>query len=328
MAKAKMKHREELATLALAKAIVENDAAGARLAIADGADPSAFWIDGKTRLRELYKKASFKVSDAVKNLLTPKALQKIPPWKEDRDFWTDDFAVFVAKRGYAFRGRTVLASGLNGSEVKGLTSAKAAASRISSKWELLSDAYCKDEPAKNQSRWHFEFRSTWTVDRRIAGFWMTFTVDAPSWTILELFEDAKAKGGEALAWPGISDPLIANQKNWEGNCIFYQLWEKDEECEISELRAGMQKGGNPFTKVDGKFLDAHYQNPVTIEFMQLVRDALVSEDGWYLRLPPLLIDGAFDTLQEKAALNVLTLVAPPIAKPVKQKTLKNRRDIL
>ena len=92
--------------------------------------------------------------------------------------------------------------------------------------------------------------------------------------------------------------------------------------------ACLRKGGNPFTKVDGKFVEATYQNPVTIEFMRLVREALVSEEGWYLRMPPLLIDGALHTLQEKAEFKVATSAGPAAVKPVKRKTLKNRRDIL
>ncbi|UUZ47513.1 hypothetical protein LP420_30370 [Massilia sp. B-10] len=42
---------QALATLALAAAIVDSDIPAARAALSSGADPEAFWVDGKTRLR-------------------------------------------------------------------------------------------------------------------------------------------------------------------------------------------------------------------------------------------------------------------------------------
>ena len=44
---------KELVTLTLAKSIVEGDAIGADAALKAGADPEAFWSDGRPRLREL-----------------------------------------------------------------------------------------------------------------------------------------------------------------------------------------------------------------------------------------------------------------------------------
>lgn len=46
---------KELATLALAKSIVEGDVGGVRAAWDAGGDPEAFWIDGRVRLREFAK---------------------------------------------------------------------------------------------------------------------------------------------------------------------------------------------------------------------------------------------------------------------------------
>lgn len=44
-----------LATLALAKAIIEGDVESARVALAKKANPDAYWLDGRTSLRDLPK---------------------------------------------------------------------------------------------------------------------------------------------------------------------------------------------------------------------------------------------------------------------------------
>jgi hypothetical protein len=64
----------ELATLALAKAIVEGKADAARAAL-EAADPQAFWIDGRTRLRELAKsRGTPSVTKAMEALFRAKGI--------------------------------------------------------------------------------------------------------------------------------------------------------------------------------------------------------------------------------------------------------------
>ncbi len=103
---------KHLATLALAKAIVEGDVAAARAALQNGADPEAYWIYGHTQLRELIKPdGPVRVTAGIKNLLTPQAIKKLPSMKEDQALWTRVFVGFVAKRGYDFKGKTMPLAG-------------------------------------------------------------------------------------------------------------------------------------------------------------------------------------------------------------------------
>ncbi|USX22904.1 hypothetical protein NHH82_12380 [Oxalobacteraceae bacterium OTU3REALA1] len=313
----KPEYREELATLALAKAIVEDDASGVRLAIEAGANTNAVWIDGRTRLRDLPTHPGFKLSDAVKKSLTSRGLKRLLSQKEDSDLWSDDFVQFVVMRGYNFAGITKPPSG-KPSCIKGLINAATALWRIADNyhWVGLKNAYCSDASG-SKSIWTFDFLPRWNGVRRISPYQISFTVDALSWDLVERFEKMKADGEDVEEWPEFNDPLIASQKDWEGNALFERHFLGKPERDIKALVTCMRKGGNPFARFNGKYIEEHYQNPETVAFMEVIREAIGGENGWYLHMKPLLTRKSLRALKEKAILKVGT--APSGGQPIETK---------
>ena len=226
---------KQLATLALAKALAEGDSKGVAAAIKAGADADAFWIDGKTRLRALAGVwGSAVAARAIKEQLSPLAMKMVPSMKSDGSLWTKRFVEFVARRGYEFHGRTRLQSGVDGSELSGLSTAKAALRMISTKWSRgLEDATCKNSADGKSSDWKLSFRSTFDLDRRLAGFWISFTVDGSGWELVEEFERKKAAQTDD-DWPPPTSKYAIAQRDWEGEMIVYRFF-SESRCDIERL---------------------------------------------------------------------------------------------
>ena len=269
---------------------------------------------------------------AVKDMATlaikrPKSVKTLPPMKDDASLWTKKFVEFVARRGYEFNGRMKLLTGLDGREVAGLTSAKAAVNKISSMWPKgLEDAVCVDAKDGKSSSWKLLFKSSWNLDKRIPGFWIAFTVDAPGRMLVKEFESAEKKLTQE-DWPPATSPYAVGQKDWEGELIVHR-WFKEDACVLDRLIACLRAGGNPFAKI-GRELLGHpnrYHGGGSAEtkvFMDAFRDALGPREGWHLRIAPLLTDAGIQALMSQINLGTST----PAAKTAK-KSLKDRKDVI
>ncbi len=316
-----------LATLALAKSILERDTVSARAALMAGADPEAFWIDGHTRLRELASKGwrwGTSGSDAMNALFTAESLKTLPPMKTDRARWSQSFVEFVAKRGYGFGGSTNPLSGKGGSEVRGLTTVKAGVRLISNKWRLIENATCADIDQKRASNWCLWFGPHWDGDRRRVGFCVDFRVDALVWELVEMFEEAK-KTGTTHVKLDPADPVSIRQKDWEGSEITWKI--VDDKFDLEDLIACLRKGGSPFLEISGELFGGPASGfrgtPEAEAFLDVLREAIGDREGWHLRIAPLLTDSGVSALREKASLKI----SVPKAKGLK-KSLKIRNDIM
>lgn len=315
-----------LATLTLAASIVKDDVKSASEALNAGADLDAFWIDGRTRLRELvlgrhpqYVRTYASVEMA--NLFAPQSLKTVPPRKTDHSFWTREFVRFVAMRGHSFDGNTILAGKQVGVRIKPILTAKAAVRRIDSKWSLLEDATCSDESEGKSSRWRLLFDSDWIGDRRIVGFRIDFTVDARGWEVVEMFEAAK-RAGAVGDLPSLGDPLVFRQKDWEGENIADETLDSNG-GDVDDMIACMRKGGSPFFKFQGAFIGHIGETPEAGAFMDALRKAVGPGPGWHIRIAPLLTKNSMQALRDKSALKLAT----PKSKS-RKKSLKDRTDIM
>lgn len=312
----------ELATLALAKSIVEGDIAAGVAALNAGADPDAFWIDGRTLLRAFAKKRDrASIVEAIDELAGQGKLKKLPSMKGAPEQWSEDFVAFVAMRGYDFYGKTTPLSSLSGSYIAPPLTAKVGVNSIAKKWRLVEDATCSDGDDGKASRWRIWFGADWRLDKRIVGFWLEFTVDARSWALVEMFNEAK-KSGNQRVWPDHSAPLVLSQKNWEGAAAVEALLNKGYEG-LDDLVNCMRRGGSPFYESHGKRLGEFDDEPEIKAFMGVLREEVGPQAGWHIRIKPLLTKASIKSLQEKAALRLAT----PRAKTAK-KSLKDRTDIM
>lgn len=320
---------KHLATLALARSIVEGDVAAARAALKAGADPEAYWIDGHRRLRELIKPhGPVRVSAGITKLLTPQAIKKLPSMKEDEALWSKTFVDFVAKRGYDFKGKTMPLAG-GGTDIQ-LDTAKDGVNLIAKKSRLLVDATCADGVEGVQgieksrgSRWRLEFRADWDKrDRRIVGFWVSFNIDASGWEVLERYKQARSEGKECH-WPDPSDPLSAGQKNWEGEHFAERLSEWGYPVTMERTVKYLSLGANPFVKFGGKFVGEDAADPEASAFLSALREAIGPAQGWHARIAPHLTEAGIARLREKAALQLSTPKAAP-----KKKSMKTRADVI
>ncbi len=319
---------KELATLALAKALAEGDPKAASIALKDGGDVDAFWIDGRTTLRGLVgKRGSAAASKAMKGLFEPEVMKVLPPLKVDRSLWSKSFVEFVARRAYEFEGSTnPLSQGNLGTDLKGLSSAKAGVKLISNKWSRgIGNAICNDSKDGKSSKWKIWFDADWKKDRRIVGFWVSFKVDALSWAIVEEF-DAAVRAGTECEWPPLTSPYVLAQRNWEGQVLAYD-WLYGVSYDIEDLVAFLRKGGSPYATLGEDSIvgdpSPYSGSPETKDFMDAVRTALGSPEGWHLRIAPLLTDEGIAALRAKVELKLAT----PKAKTAK-KSLKDRTDIV
>lgn len=324
--KAKPEDAKVLATLALAKSIVEDDVKSASEALKAGADIHAFWIDGRTRLRELVlgrhpQYIRGYASAAMADLFAPTSLKTVPPRKTDRAFWSEEFVRFVAMRGHHFDGNTISQGKQVGARIKYIPTANAAVRRIVSKWSLLEDAMCTDAIDGKSSKWRLLFDADWIGDRRIVGFRIDFTVDASGWEIVEMFEAAKA-AGTLEDPPSLEDPLILGQKEWEGQNIADETLDHSR-GDVDDMIACMRKGGSPFFKFQGALIGHLGGTPEAGAFMDAVREAVGPGPGWHVRIAPLLTKSGIQTLREKAALKLES----PKSK-TRKKSLKDRADII
>ncbi|MGF6273890.1 hypothetical protein ABIB38_002268 [Massilia sp. UYP11] len=294
---------KELATLALAKSIVEGDAEAAMGALKAKADYDAFWIDGATRLRDLAKSRGARpVSLVIEEAARSRGLKALPPMAESPDRWSRALVEFVALRGYEFSGITTLLSGDPGTKLRGLDTAKAAAKLIGSKWGRIKNAKCEDARRGGASRWKLSFGPIWQGERRVTGFEIQFSVDARVRQLVEKFHEAQANGA-ATDLPSLTDPLLSKQKDWEasfiaGRYVGYVFG-------IEEAIKCLCEGGNPFDKTYGSKSAEFTWDDEGAEmkaFMELVRREVGPGPGWHARLAPFLTDAGLDALKTKFAL--------------------------
>jgi hypothetical protein len=291
---------KELATLALAKSIVEGDAEAAMGALKAKADYDAFWIDGATRLRDLAKsRGARSVSLVIEEAARSRGLKALPPMAESPDRWSRALVEFVALRGYEFSGMTTLLSGDPGTKLRGLDTAKAAAKLIGSKWDRIKNAKCEDARRGGASHWTLSFGPIWQGERRVTGFEIQFLVDAQVLQLVEKFHEAQGNGA-ATDPPSLSDPLVSKQKDWEASFIA----ERHVGCGhgVDGAISCLREGGNPFDKTYGSKRGEFTWDDEGAEmksFMALVRREIGPGPGWHVRLAPFLTDAGLDSLKTK-----------------------------
>ena len=329
MATRNKKAQSELATLALAKALAEGDPKAVEAALTAGADAQAFWIDGRTRLRDFAgQRGTAAASKAIKKLFAPDALKVVPSFKSDRSLWTQSFVEFVAMRGYEFSGMTKPLSGWGGTELKGLNSVKAGVKLIHNKWKRgIVDAVCKDSDDGKSSSWSIWFDADWVGDRRITGFVVRFTVDALGWTLVEEFKAAE-KAGTHTDWPALASPYVGAQKDWEGKLIVFD-WCEQREYGVKRLIACMRAGGSPFTKYGNGLIGdiSQYEgSQETKAFMDAFRKAIGPKEGWHLRIESMLTEENIAAFLANFERSNLASSTPKAKSP--KKSLKERTDIM
>lgn len=291
---------KELATLALAKAIVEGDAEAARGALKANANYEAFWIDGSTLLRDLAKnRGASAVSQMIEEAARSRGLKGLPAMAESPGRWSRAFVEFVALRGYEFSGKTTLLSGDPGTKLRGLDTAKAAAKLIGSKWNRIENATCEDAGRGDASHWKLSFGPIWQGERRVTGFEIRFSVDARARELVEKFHGAQANG-DATNPPQLTDPLLSKQKDWEASFVA----ERHVGCGhgVDGAISCLREGGNPFDKTYGSKRGEFTWDDEGAEmnsFMALVRREIGPGPGWHVRLAPFLTDAGLDSLKTK-----------------------------
>ncbi|RNF30017.1 hypothetical protein NM04_14830 [Massilia aurea] len=291
---------KELATLALAKSIVEGDAEAAMGALKAKADYDAFWIDGATRLRDLAKsRGARSVSLVIEEAARSRGLKALPPMAESPDRWSRALVEFVALRGYEFSGMTTLLSGDPGTKLRGLDTAKAAAKLIGSKWNRIKNAKCEDARRGGASHWTLSFGPIWQGERRVTGFEIQFSVDARVLQLVEKFHEAQGAGAAADP-PSLCDPLVSKQKDWEASFVA----ERHVGCGhgVDGAISCLREGGNPFDKTYGSKRGEFTWDDEGAEmksFMALVRREVGPGPGWHVRLAPFLTDAGLDSLKTK-----------------------------
>ncbi|SDF37878.1 MULTISPECIES: hypothetical protein [unclassified Duganella] len=296
MGKTEFEWHDDLQTLALAKAILQNDAAAAEEALKNGGNPKAYWIDGSTTLHDRAVKSSSS-SESLKSLFTSKNFGKILRLAEEPDLWTQSFVLFAARRGYDFECRP---DGSHSRLIK-IGTTKGILSRIWRKWDLIKDARCSDVESESRSRWTLYFGERWSdsVDR----FEIHFSIDASTWEVLRQFNTARDEGH--IAQPlDENDTLIWPQKNWEAESKTYSLLGEKAQYTVADMVSCMKKGGSPFTRFDGFYADEIDPHPSVSAFMETVREELGDEPGWHLRMPALLTKEGLKDLYAKAELRL------------------------
>jgi len=298
----------ELATLALAKSIIENDAEGARAALKKNANYEAFWLDGATQLRKLAQHRGAKaVSQAIDEAALSKGVKGLPALAEDPSRWSKSLVEFIAQRGYNFEGRTRLQSGSPGTNLRGLDTAQATAKLIVSKWDRIKDARCENVRRGSMSDWRLTFCPTWSGSKRVAGFDIRFAVDACVRDLIAMFESAKAQGN-ATDPPDLSNPLLSKQKDWEASIVAEKYFDfgRDVDGAIDCLR----EGGNPFDKTfqtdNGQFTWDSEEDERKL-FMAFVRREVGPGPGWHIRIAPLLTESGIEALKAKFELEQAAL---------------------
>lgn len=292
----------EYATLYLARAIAEGSLPMARAAVEAGADLNAFWIDGKTKLRDLASRRRLHSLDAYfKEVLSPEATRKLPEYKPqggegaDQRPWSRTFVEFAAKRGYLFLGKSILKGGIPGSDMPPFR-AKAALNLIESKWNLVKSVRTYDEG--EASSWSIEFDFDFNADRRIPGIELRFKVDSPGWDLLRMFRDSDQTG----AWPDDVDSLLDRQKVWDGNLIMDPLLE-DSAYSLDKVIAKLRRGGNPFYTWQGTKIGEFDEADERIKpFMDRLRSLCGPELGFHRRIGALLTKSGVEALASGAEL--------------------------
>jgi hypothetical protein len=321
---------KELATLALATALAQGDPKAVEAALKSGADADAFWIDGQKRLRQLAgSRGTIKEAEAIRKLFAPEALRVLPSKKSDPALWTQAFVEFVAMRGYSFGGRTTpLSPGDYGTSLNSPKSVKAAVRLIQNNWHRgLLDATCFDVEKGKLSRWLLKFDATWREDRRIVGFQLGFEVDALGWELLEEYKQAQ-KTLTSSQWPPLTSRYAKSQKLWESEQVEY-AYRNEYLYTVPKLIDFFRAGANPFSRFADSLVgkNGEYEGtPETNAFMKAFRKALGPQEGWHLRVGPILTkQGITDLLAKIEKGQIVDSISK--AKTTK-KSLKARTDIL
>ena len=286
----------DYATLFLARAILEGDLAKARAAVEAGADLGAFWIDGKTRLRDLPAgRHASSIAAYFKALTAPEATETLPvyrPPRKDPDeakFWSRDFVLFAARRGYGFHAKTVTLSGMPGTYLPEFRSVKGAVSAIDSKWGRIESVSVLDRKLKDGqqgSEWTILFRATWDLnDHRKTGSRLVFVVDESGWSLLRRF---RAADGLARISPADRmDPALDRQRVWEGRQIMEKMF--DSNYAFEDVVSALAKGGSPFYAFHDKMVgELAEETPDIHALMKRVRELCAPELGFHHRLAPYL----------------------------------------
>jgi hypothetical protein len=308
----------DLATLALARSIAEGDAEATRAALKAKANYEAFWLDGATRLREFAKRRGVAaVSLLIEEAARAKGLKGLPPMIENASRWSRALVEFVARRGYEFSGWTRLQSGGFGTELRGLDTAKAAAKLIGLKWDRIENATCEDTKRGDESHWTLSFGPIWQGAKRVTGFEIRFSVDAPVRQLLELFDSAKARG-DATDSPLLTDSLMTKQKDWEASMVAgrYIGYGHGVDGAIKCLR----DGGNPFDKTfdpKGGEFTWDGESAEMKSFMELARREVGPGPGWHVRIAPYLTEGGIEALKTKFELEQATPNVEALGKPAR-----------
>ncbi|MBA2675564.1 hypothetical protein [Ramlibacter sp.] len=311
---------KEYATLFLARAICEGSLPMARAAIEAGADPNAFWIDGRTKLGELARRRGLEKLDAYfTELAAPEVSGALRPYARydatgnDHGVWSSDFVKFVARRGYDFRTFPGPFATTNEPPIK---SAKSGVDLIMNRWHIVESITPGDEDG--ESHWAISF-STSVPDSRLPRHYIGFRVPATGVALLSQFKDPS----ESQAASNDLDPIFDKQKAWEGRHVMDSML--DRSYTLNDVVSRLRKGGNPFFTWKGAMLgDFSGDPPDIMAFMSRVRELCAPELGFHRRLAPLLEKKALLALIAASDIEMATGTAK-----VGRKTLaEGRKDTL
>lgn len=277
-----------VATLALAKAIVEHNEFDAQIAIKAGANPRAYWLDGTTKLDEL----------AVSRGVSIEHNLKVKRTNKDSFVWDINSLTFAVRRGYQFAGVTNPVSSVKpGSPIKQIRSAKSALKLLVGNQDLIERVSGRGaDRDEKKCTFTADIGARWNGDRRIVGFTLTFQVDAKNDDLMESFLAAK-KSGRQNDDPDPTEAVLNAQKDWEGNILseeFSHLRSPTLDDAIKVLR----RGGNPFYKdEDWTFGDSCSDEDA--KCIEVLRTALGSEPGWHLRIGEHLTHTGLEAIKAK-----------------------------
>lgn len=296
MATAKSKDAKSIATLKLAMAIIEANSIDVQAAIDAGADPQAFWIDGKTSLAELARQRGVEIGPKTKK---PRAAKTEKEAGEPEYMsWNKESLVFAAMRGYNFAGETTPRDkGRWGSPIRPIRTAKSALRLIANNWDFIERVFgYSDSHEKDQTAFTVEVGARWDLDRRIVGFKFSFMVDTPDDELRRACMAAK-KDGTQNSLPDPDDRALDAQKAWEG-LILADDFAYRGNVTLEDAIACLRKGANPFyVYEDYKFGDG--ADPGGTAFMNALREAVAPERGWHRRIAPHLTPKGIEAIKAK-----------------------------
>lgn len=304
---ARKSNTKDYATLFLARGILEDDVKMVQAALKAGGSLYGSWIDGKTSLLDLPSElGAKKIAAFLADLLDPARNRSLPMYEpgsgdaEQKQYWSPEFVMFVARRGYEFVGKTILKDGYRGTDLPPFQSVRSALTKIKSNWRRIKRVSTYDASGKDSgtSLWRLVFGADWKGDARIAGFELEFRVGAEGWDLFELYRDGDftTRHGQ----PDPSDPMLDRQKVWEGLRIIDRL--TDKTFNLEDLASAIRKGGNPFWRWEGKMLGEFSEPPEIRAFLARIRELCEPEAGFHRRLAPYITKEAMRGLVSAAIL--------------------------